>query len=608
MYHEYEKISDEKAKQLVLDRIKQSQSSIARQRFLSKCRKNHKLYKCWTEDRYRLLVANDQAWRSNIFIPQAHTDIETFIPDSIFQIFASSPIVRVEPVLTNNMRGAKIIEAVNDMWLNEMDIFMKLIVGMKACAKQGVEIGYPYWREEIRILEKLTDKELKLFGISLLKLPGKTLKEYPFYSKYGPDLEWSEYPDNFPDPAYANVEDMNWFIRQHFKSMDYLKYMASEKAGKVFKNVDKIKNSAGSEIFPDEVNRRINEYVSPMKDIDSDMVALHTCYEDDRLIILANGDTVIYNDRNPEWNKRKFIVDMHCIPQEHSFWSEGLIDMSAQINNATNDFFNILFDSMKSQANNMLVVIEDSLKNGRQDLAPRPNGVIYLKKNAPMHAVQPLRTNLANAGTNWVLEYLSGWGQNASGQFDIKRGKTDRRETLGTNQMLNDAASSRNKLAILVMSITGLVKLSEMNTALGHTHMEKGRLARLAYMDENTNEEVKEYIDDVNRNMLPMEKMNYKLTLAIEGKKEINARRMQEMVNRYYGRPEIDNTELIKTDFEHQKALGLKIPDTILKSSAVSDKIKQDMISKGLDPMGGKLKLMNPEMYNRMVKGEPPNE
>lgn len=194
----------------------------------------------------------------------------------------------------------------------------------------------------------------------------------------------------FYDPGARSVQGASWLMIREHKSYQYLKDMNDANGGKLYKNLDQVKDMRAQSDKWAQYNRSRNQIQNtqdPIADDDTlDQIELFECYEKSNGTITTfavgntkNKDTQwveIRRQKNPYWHGRYPIVPFYILRRPYQLMGQGIFEDTERLQAATNDIFNHFMDSVNLSIDGMLMVNENS---DVDDFVVQPGGVIYYR-------------------------------------------------------------------------------------------------------------------------------------------------------------------------------------------------------------------------------------
>jgi len=583
-----DKLTDVEALELVKKQFDYSKRSKQRTDFLDKAERLEKLYLGDTTSRYDALKDARQEWRSNLFYPMTLTNIETFVPYIVMNLWGKKPVITFQPRRQNDVIGYKIAEALVDMQFDEMQMFLNYIDWTREGAKLGTSVASLNWHEEWELRE-VAEKSvvLKLLGIKKTSL--KPLKIYDGW-------KWShiDMRDCYWDAGRKRIKDMSFFGNREVVNLEFLD-MLSKKRPDIYNKqaISEIKKNSEGCASLTELERRNDTFDSPTLNEEMKPVLLWKYVENDRIIWVLNEKHVFRNTRSPYSCKEKYYLDMQCISQPFKFTSLGLAEITEDLNVAANDLMNSRIDNVNFLMQQMSTVIEDFIPY-KMDLLPRPGGIVRVRRQ---DAYQPIVRPPMPIAPYSEQEQFEEAAQNATGIFDIIKGASpQRRETATAFVRLQNAAGNRMFMLTVQIAQQTICEMARLMNEGNYDLIEGKRLVRILGDDPETMEALMEWSKAKNRGSynnpvtgqwlemksvdlerdfdeeIPQSLIDYVPTISIQVDREFEAKKIENMVNMLYGKEEVDNYNLVDT---YITALQLKSPRPLMQNRQFYDAMKK---------------------------------
>jgi len=261
--------------ELVTDRFHNSENFVRQMH--EKFKKYYKLYRSYREE--------DNSTFSNLFIPHTFATIEQIVPRIIGGILGSTPPFSVEPRKPEDVEGAVVLELLLD-WQRERQGFHDTLTRViKDALIYGTGFSKSMWDEDMVMVDGVEE-----------------------YRYRGPTFDYVSPWSFYPDPHASEIKDADYVIENYFVTMDQLyewreQGMVGTAVGGVgLNNIDDDANPKDQEKF--KRLQRIGTANDPGHDDTRDWVEIHEYWEDNRCMMVANGNTLIKDMDNPFQNKR----------------------------------------------------------------------------------------------------------------------------------------------------------------------------------------------------------------------------------------------------------------------------------------------------------------
>ena len=402
---------------------------------------------------YRSVINEDEKvlpYMAQLFIPYSFTAVETVIPRIVEAVFSSDPIVAVKPTVDGDIENAKTNETLINWQLKRMDLFESLVILSKMCLVYGTCIAKVDWKRKIRHKYRINPL-YDVYGYPVYDENQKIKTEKEEYDVVVYDDPYI-YPIDiyrfFMQPGALSIEDSEYCISITETTMEDLE--RQEKDG-IYKNINKVKEVKGTIQFDKGNDRYTNVgLTNPKSTVDtySNKVTLYEYWEDNRIIVIAEGKIVIRNEENPYWHCRKPYVSAKICPVENEFYGIGLMEMVESLQAELNDVRNQRLDNVHLAMNKMYIVAKDGDVDIKK-LINEPGGIIEANY---VEAVKWIEQQDITASAYNEAKVITDDIQNVHGIYDYSKGDSpNQRETATGILSLQEAANVRFKLMIMVM-------------------------------------------------------------------------------------------------------------------------------------------------------------
>ena len=423
-------------------------------------------------------------WRANLFVPATFSVIETAIPRAVFALFGRRPYVKVVGRERTDAENASAVEAMLDYDMEQsrvlqmaIDFFKSFyIFGTAVCRVDYHRDFYYLKRPPQYSLELNVDENGEILGAQEVKLPDK--ERVMRYN--GPRASVVSLFDFFPDPQFITIPEMRYVAERVETTINKLKKENEQHkdiTGKnLYKNLDDIKAFNEQRVadfaFQEDIRQDTDEIMrfnygfggqrGDITSHDEDLVVTYRYWEDDRLIIMANGHTIIRDSENPYSDKRKPYIAAQCFPTLKEFYGQGLVHPIQFLQEELNTLRNIALDQGKLNLYGVWAV-GDSMTLEDADLAIFPGKIIHADFNGGKPDIAQVFQNtlpsdyerLENRvqrdiqSTLAINDYMIGAGTGSAG-------------TASEAAMLNASAANRFRLQALIAQERFVQELADM--------------------------------------------------------------------------------------------------------------------------------------------------
>lgn len=449
---DWEKADDEEIVEKVTNDF--NKASSARQQYEEKWLEFYKLYRNYKEDAI--------PGRSNLFVPYTFSVIETVVPRIISTLFASRPYIGYIPTNSESVDRAKNMESLVDYQLTQK-------IGFISIAAEWIKEALIYGTGILKVGWQFEEKEVT--RREPIKFLGATLGSRPTVTtdivKDEPLVECIDLFDFYVEPGATSIDNANYCIHKVVRDKAHLKRM--EELG-VYTNIDELEDES-TETGADIRKSELGEAATDKKGI-----TLLEYWTDDRVVVVANETTVIRNEPNPYWCKRKPFIRIVDTIDPHNFWGIGEIEPIKDLQHALNTVRNMRLDNVNLIINRMFT-IRRYANIDPQQLVMKPGGFIEVEEHDDIRPIE-----LKNVTTDSYKEddLIRQDIDITSGVNDYVRGTNpDRRETATTSSVLSQSANERIKLKATLIEDMGLRALGYWLAALNMQFVDRPYTVRL---------------------------------------------------------------------------------------------------------------------------------
>ena len=479
------KKQQEEIKNKILRRLEQAEAH--REQLERKWVDWYKLYRCVAEPEEGTDEEGNRRpklRRSNIFVPQIFSDIETIAPRLVASTFASRPYIAALPREGSDEAKAKVMELLLDYQMADR-IKIKQLASLWArdvliTGMGPVKITWRYETRRMRVKvpdlsDELTRQAFISFGVVL-----KYKEEYREAVVY--DDPWIELIDPFDfywDPRALTVDDARYIIHRSRVTMDYLKKMAEQG---IYKNINKITTRKDIQMHPGQLDRLA---ALNMTDVEPDPnepeIELLEHWQDDVVETIANRDVVIRAEPNPYNHCRKPFGVGKVIPSRTSMCGISIIEPVETLQHELNDIRNLTMDAATLQMFKPFKVLKDSFSyHNPETLVLAPLGLIPVEDMDDLAEVdiKPVHDQLTNE------QITRDDTQRATGAYDMFKGApAPRRATATEIAGRLEQGSFRFQDMRANFESSGPLPAAELMAALNEQFLSQERIVRIAGSD-----------------------------------------------------------------------------------------------------------------------------
>lgn len=452
--------------------------------------KNLRLYKL-----YRLYLDLDETyfWESKVFIPESFTIIWTALPKMIKALLDQEPYIKIRPLRGSVVEGAKIAEALlmNQLkQINNQGLYIFLVKTIQDMLLYGNSFFDVSWRYE----EAMQRRVVPIYETEILRLPTQLgLLEFPT-KVYKGNAEQSELEVVYDD---AEVTPIDWFdyypdplaISIHSRDARFgiVRQIVSEEGVEALKDVEGYKNLKDLRFTYDETS--ISNF-DQKKEIDEVINTFGTgiggqkkveflrCqwkrwnkgrYEE-WLTIIADGKTVVFNDRTPYYHDQRTTIKTDCFPLNNRLYSIGMLEPAEDLCGAINQRFNQQADIITMDLSPMSKVLGSELYQKLEHLfgSTLPTVPGLLLPLSPGEDILPVHQAINIRPSQEEIAYIKNVIEETTVPKISKGVLPDRKET-ATGLALAQAQASERFITIMhIFFYTGLREMAQQMMGLNH--------------------------------------------------------------------------------------------------------------------------------------------
>jgi hypothetical protein len=380
---------------------------------------------------------------------------------------------------------ARAVEALLDYDFEQTDLLNRSIDFFKSFYIFGTAVGrVDYFRDFYKLegqTEYTVDVDYDDFGEIKDAKPRKVDNSETVIRYDGPRFTPVSLFDFFPDPMFPDLENMRYVVEREETTIARLKFdnkryksLTGKNLYKGLKEVQPFKEAGGvSDLGLEEDLRQDTAEIFRFSygwgsqrgshdDLDQDAVIIHHYWEDDRYIVLANGQHVIRDGKNPYNDKRKPYVVAKCFPTLQEFYGQGMVSPIQYLQEELNTIRNIAMDQGKLNLYGVWA-IDDSLGLADTDLALFPGKIITTEFQGGKPGIQQVfdgelpsdferlenRVQRDIQSTLAINDYMIGAGSGSAG-------------TASEANMLQASAQNRFRLQATIAQEQFLTKMASM--------------------------------------------------------------------------------------------------------------------------------------------------
>lgn len=412
---------------------------------------------------------------AKVFNPIAWGFIETVIT----RMLAKTPVVEYKPREPRDDENAQIFSDLFTYWFDKCNVYPKIVGWVKECLIYGTSVIKVDWytSKPRQVTSYIYDDD----GTPMVGDDGKFMTETSEITDYDdPRVTPVNIYDFFIDPSAKSIEDASWVVYQYWANISDLEQEneAAEAYGKSIYNKEQFKQMRKEKAQNRndyEERRREATGLNTMqsKDLTVDRCLIWEMWEDDRLVVVADGMKVIRDTKNPYWHGKKpfiYLVDS-IVPQ--SFWGTGEIEPIEKLIHALNSTQN----QRITNVNRILAPMWKATTTVDDDeLNFTDNGIIHVNDMADveMLKIDDITSNAYQEG-----ETIKEDAQRALGVTDYVQGVQTPGQTAKEVEIKTSQANARFSHKVKLFEEMGLKELGTIVYQLWQQFSTKPKVIRI---------------------------------------------------------------------------------------------------------------------------------
>lgn len=391
----------------------------------------------------------DEATRSNLFIPEIYTTIETITPRLIANFLnANKPLVTFLPRKPEDIENADSADMLLHYQFERMNLPVKLVTFYKQALLTGTSVAKIYWRYETKIEEN-----------------GDTKIVYD-----GPAFDVLNLKEFYIDPNATSLEDAKYCIHKTTVTKEHLETM--EKKG-IYKNIEKLQEKNEDKerdiggVKSDNVYDENNE-----EDIE-----LWEYWEDDRVVTIADRRIILRDIKNPFAHGKKPFIYIVFVPVPFEFYGIGAVEPLEYLQSALNTIWNQRMDNVNLVINRMWLLQRGAMDDVNQ-LVSAPGNIIEVND---INGLQPLPTPDVTGSSYKEEDKIRFNMANTSGVSDYVKGNDDYGKQVTAFEVRVKAEQSNGRFDVnfRLMAEMGLKKTAKMCHQLNQQFINEETIVRV---------------------------------------------------------------------------------------------------------------------------------
>lgn len=543
-----------------------------RQQYDQRAIENYKLYTgC------RKQLPPQLAGRSNLHIPKTYELVDSLRARYLRAIFGQSPVIEFIPnpllyfqqglspadylqMLITAEDSAKYSTYLVDQQLRNSKVYRKFydfVTSMLVFPAGIMSVGWKYETKKMKQwgLRPVIDEET---GQVIEHVPDIIEQEVVTYDDN--ELQFVDYYDFWPDPRGTDLDSCRFVFQREWATEDQLKeklaVLEAAGAGKVYEPSDwedlisageGLSGGASERMAEVGLNAETGQGHWEDKRHGYQIELLHY-WEDERHIILANRNQVVYDGANHYWHgKKPFIVESFD-PKPGEFYGFSAVELIEHLQHELNTNRNQRIDNVSFVLNRMWRVSPNA-DIDENELISRPHGIIHAEANE----IEPLVTPDVTVSSYNEEQIIKEDMDNVLGAPAIVRGvDPERRQTATETSVKANSADIKFQVKTMLYE-NFLERLAIMMDMNNQQFVTKPRIFR---------------IEEEWQVVTPEELRGHHLyrpasnILDINNSREVRRQQILELLKIVQGRPEIDQYELLKLVLE---AFNIRGTEGLLK-------------------------------------------
>jgi hypothetical protein len=410
-------------------------------------------------------------WKANAFLPYAFAGSEQSAAIKWLALFLTRPFVTVQSRVAGLDNVAVRRQALLDWhFTGDMDLIDVGIDFFRQTERygKGIAMVTPKWDRKTMKYREKTELPTAYGPIARYKWKMDERRRYKLRASI------VDLTDFFPQPHRRRIngdQGMEWLFTRFYKTMDELVEMEEAQeigpavGGEPISNVKDTKQqdisdyklrrlfinqSDDADKYSDPFDQIVEilayfgriprSMVDPAKAEMEEQDGLNP-YE--RLIFIANRQTIIEDIALPWDHGMKPFVEMDCVPDPYDFWGKGKIEPSEHLNYVGNELANMRLDNVKQLVNKMMGIDGTQMPPGwKRRLMSQPGGVIETK-GPPSQIIQEIRQGDVTASSYTEQQQIWTLLQEAMAVNETMMGAPGPDRTLGEHQLKLESSSKR---------------------------------------------------------------------------------------------------------------------------------------------------------------------
>lgn len=398
-------------------------------------------------------------FRNNIQVPFIFSMIHSDVARKVQTSLGAWPIVSFSGYAPEDAPSARKNEVLISAQMKDADSLIKGVDFFLQADLYGVAVARYGWKTQIR-KNKVRTREQVAPG---LEIP--VVRDYMAEHFNGPNWENVDPLDFWPQPGRKRLDDMAWVIHRYWLDLDDMKddsrseqpyfdraavfRMDTQPLGPASQDEFKVRQLIFRNQWDYEA-RQVERFAKPIEIWEMHGQVPAEFAPDgirSRCIAVGNGRVVLANRPEPFWDAQKPFLSYSPMPDPHSFFAPGKVEIAEKMQAAVNRIANQKLDALDLVIDPQFVASTSSNIN-TQNLFSRSGRIILVDGAADESNIRPLVPNMqglqgAYEEINQLWQFMQlGAGINdivmgmAPGNRETARGFMGRQENTLTRLML----------------------------------------------------------------------------------------------------------------------------------------------------------------------------
>jgi hypothetical protein len=396
---------------------------------------------------------------SRVFNPVMWSFIETVAS----RMLAKKPTIAYKPREIGDIEQAKIQSDLFDYWFNRSGAFYTLSDFIKQSLVYGTGvIKIDWFTSKPRVVKSYETDEVT--GEALIGEDGKYIVKEEQVTDYDdPRLQNVNIYDFYIDPAATSIEDADWCIHQYYTTVKALEDensareepFYSAKALKELKGEEYGVGASEAETYERERKSAAGFNESPVER-GKGKVKIWEMWQKDKLCIIANEETLLYEGENPYWHGKLPFIRLVDSSNILEFYGKGEIEPVEKMVHALNTIINQRITNI----NQILSPIWKVKQNVEEtELQFVPNNVIHVQDRDDAVIERP--PDVTNSSFQEQAIIIEGM-QRALGVTDYVQGVATPGQTAAEVEIKTTQANIRFAYKVQLLEHMALKPLGEM--------------------------------------------------------------------------------------------------------------------------------------------------